>query len=271
MLFTQAKAQTISGNFEKKPDAYNAEILDKAQYSIHYQFHFLEKVDEKDSFEKGFVTLQLGTKIVKFTDFYGLKNDSIAEVHSHLNSIKAKEFNERLSIFKEIKFEKNIFTNITDNKILFQSNVVPRFNYEYELEIPKLEWKIEQEINEILGYNVQKATVAYGGRNWIAWFTPEIPIQYGPYVFNGLPGLIVKLHDDKNNFTFLLNAIDKTETDIYKRIYDNVTKTTKEKYMKVEKDFHDRPDMYFDSSAIRGGKGFSSSDKLPYNPIEVND
>ena len=68
-----------------------------------------------------------------------------------LKSIKAKEFNERLSIFKEIKFEKNIFTNITDNKILFQSNVVPRFNYEYELEIPKLEWKIEQEINEILG------------------------------------------------------------------------------------------------------------------------
>ena len=83
--------------------------------------------------------------------------------------------------------------------------------------------------------------------------------------------MIVKLHDDKNNFTFLLNAIDKTETDIYKRIYDNVTKTTKEKYMKVEKDFHDRPDMYFDNSAIRGGKGFSSSDKLPNNPIEVND
>ena len=83
--------------------------------------------------------------------------------------------------------------------------------------------------------------------------------------------MIVKLQEDKNNFTFLLNAIDKTETDIYKRIYDNVTKTTKEKYMKVEKDFHDRPDMYFDNSAIRGGKGFSSSDKLPYNPIEIND
>ena len=270
-LFFSVKEQTIGGNFKSKPDAYNSEVLDKVQYSINYQFHFLEKANDKSSLEKGFMVLQIGKEFVKFTDFYGLKNDSLAEVFSHYKTIGAKELNERISIFKHIKFEKNIFTNIIDNKILFQSNVVHKFNYEYEIEIPKLEWKIEQKTDEILGYNVQRATVAYGGRKWIAWFTPEIPIQYGPYVFNGLPGLIVKLHDDKNNFTFLLNAIDKTETDIYKRIYDNVTKTTKEKYMKVEKDFHDRPDMYFDNSAIRGGKGFSSSDKLPYNPIEVND
>lgn len=270
-LFFSVKAQTIGGNFKSKPDAYNSEILDKVQYNINYQYHFLKKPNDKNSLDKGFMVLQLGKEFVKFTDFYSLKNDSLAEAFSHYKTIGAKELNERISIFKHIKFEKNIFTNIIDNKILFQSNVVSKFNYEYEIEVPKLEWKIEQKTDEILGYNVQKATVTYGGRKWIAWFTPEIPIQYGPYVFNGLPGLIVKLHDDKNNFTFLLNAIDKTETNIYKRIYNNVTKTTKDKYMKVEKDFHDRPDMHFDSSAIRGGSGFSSSDKLPYNPIEIND
>jgi len=269
--FYITNAQTIAGNLSMKPDLYKAEILDKTQYNISYAFHFIEKPNIKNTLEKGFVTLQIGDNIVKFTDFYNLKIDSLTEVHSHFNTIGAKEANEMMFILKQIKTKKNIFTNITANKILFQSNVVHKFNYEYEIEIPKLEWKIEQETDEILGYNVQKATVTYGGRKWIAWFDSEIPIPYGPYVFNGLPGLIIKLYDNKNNFTFLLNAIDKTETDIYKRIYENVTKTTKDKYMKVEKDFHDRPDMFFDSSAIRGGSGFSNSDKMPYNPIELND
>lgn len=254
-----------------KPDKYDAEILDKAQYTISYQYQFLEKPNDESSLNKGFVVLQLGKEFIKFTDFYSLKKDSLVEVYSNFNSVGAKEANEMMQIFKQVKFEKNLITNVNENKIQYQSDIIIKFNYEYEIEIPKLEWKIEQKTDEILGYNVQKASVTYGGRKWTAWFTPEIPIQYGPYVFNGLPGLIVKLHDDKNNFTFLLNAIDKTETDIYKRINNNVTKTTKEKYMKVEKDFHDRPDLYFDSSEMKGGAGFSSSDKLPYNPIEIND
>ena len=41
----------------------------------------------------------------------------------------------------------------------------------------------------------QKATTSYGGRDWIAWFTAEIPFQDGPYKFYGLPGLIVKMED----------------------------------------------------------------------------
>lgn len=253
-----------------KPDPYKAEILDEAQYNISYQYDFLQNANNKNSLDKGFVVLQLGDNFVKLTDFYTLKNDSLAELYSHYSSIGTKELNERLSIFKQIKFQKDLITNITDNKIIFQSDIIQGYNYEYETEIPKLQWNIEQETDDILGYNVQKATVTYSGRNWIAWFTPEIPIQYGPYVFNGLPGLIVKLYDDKNNFTFLLNSIDKKTVTIFKRLNDRTTKITKEKYMKIEKDFHDRPEMYFDSSAVRG-VDIKSGYKIPYNPIEVNE
>ncbi len=253
-----------------KPDPYKEEILDETKYNINYQYSFLQNRNDNNSLDKGFVILQIGKNYAKFSDFYTLKYDSLTEVNSHKSSIGTKELNEKLSIFTNVKLKKNLFTNITDNKILFQSDIIQGYNYEYEIEIPKLQWNIEQETNEILGYNVQKATVAYSGRKWIAWFTPEIPIQYGPYVFNGLPGLIVKLHDDNNNFTFLLNGIDKTPTTIYKTINDRTTKITKEKYMKIEKDFHDRPEMYFDSSAVRG-VDIKSGYKIPYNPIEVND
>lgn len=59
----------------------------------------------------------------------------------------------------------------------------------------KPEWKILPEKQKIGAYNAQKATTSFGGRDWTAWFTTDIPIQDGPYIFYGLPGLIVKIED----------------------------------------------------------------------------
>lgn len=59
----------------------------------------------------------------------------------------------------------------------------------------KPEWKISNEKQKIGEYNTQKATTSFGGREWTAWFTQEIPFQDGPYKFYGLPGLIVKIED----------------------------------------------------------------------------
>lgn len=59
----------------------------------------------------------------------------------------------------------------------------------------KPQWKILPDKEKVGEYNAQKATTSFGGRDWTAWFTTNIPIQDGPYVFYGLPGLIVKLED----------------------------------------------------------------------------
>lgn len=59
----------------------------------------------------------------------------------------------------------------------------------------KPEWKILSDKQKIGEYNTQKATTNFGGREWIAWFSTDIPFQDGPYKFYGLPGLIVKIED----------------------------------------------------------------------------
>ncbi|WP_407485527.1 GLPGLI family protein [Elizabethkingia miricola] len=60
-----------------------------------------------------------------------------------------------------------------------------------------LKWEILQEKSVYEGYNIQKASTVFAGRKWTAWFTNEIPISDGPYKFQGLPGLILKISDDK--------------------------------------------------------------------------
>ncbi len=70
---------------------------------------------------------------------------------------------------------------------------------------PAMSWNIEKETKTSLSLKLQKATTRFGGRNWTAWFSGDFPFQEGPYKFHGLPGMIVELYDDKDNYHFTLN------------------------------------------------------------------
>lgn len=65
-------------------------------------------------------------------------------------------------------------------------------------------WKLIDETKIINTINCKKAEVTFKGRHWIAWYSPEIPFPYGPMKFSGLPGLIVKITDDKGDYDFEL-------------------------------------------------------------------
>ncbi|QBO59565.1 GLPGLI family protein [Chryseobacterium salivictor] len=70
-----------------------------------------------------------------------------------------------------------------------------------------LNWKILNETDSILNYNVNKAEVLFGGRRWIAWFTSDIPFSDGPYKFHGLPGLILQIEDVTKSHCFRIVGI----------------------------------------------------------------
>jgi GLPGLI family protein len=66
------------------------------------------------------------------------------------------------------------------------------------------DWQLVDETKVINTITCKKAKVIFKGRNWIAWYSPEIPLPYGPYKFSGLPGLIIKITDDKGDYDFEL-------------------------------------------------------------------
>ena len=79
----------------------------------------------------------------------------------------------------------------------------------------KPEWKILPDKQKIGEYNAQKATTKYGGREWTAWFSTDLPFQDGPYKFYGLPGLIVKIEDKtgSHSLTLVGNKTIQTTTE----------------------------------------------------------
>ncbi len=63
----------------------------------------------------------------------------------------------------------------------------------YDEPLTEMQWTIaEDSIKTINGYECIMAISDYHGRTWKAWFTPEIPLQEGPWKLHGLPGLILR-------------------------------------------------------------------------------
>ncbi len=95
---------------------------------------------------------------------------------------------------------------ILDKKIAQQSFTLSKtfidniFNVSEKLSIPN--WEIEQDTLTINGHLCQKATACIGGRTWHAWFSPEIPVNDGPWLLWGLPGLILKGEEANGYFKF---------------------------------------------------------------------
>lgn len=147
------------------------------------------------------------------------------------------------------RFENQFYTikKLSENRIFKSLKTILR-EILYIKITENLEWIILPEKDKIGTVEVQKATVNYGGRNWIAWFANEIPIQDGPCIFYGLPGLIIKISDNQNNFTFNLTEITDLKGEIYYRIKG--TEISWNQLKKMSENFYTDPLAHVKSMGI---------------------
>ncbi|MCM1532235.1 MAG: GLPGLI family protein [Bacteroides sp.] len=60
---------------------------------------------------------------------------------------------------------------------------------------PDFTWQLLDEADTVAGFLCQKAKTFHGGRIYEAYYCSDIPVSAGPYIFGGLPGLILKIQD----------------------------------------------------------------------------
>lgn len=106
-----------------------------------------------------------------------------------------------------------VFQSLTDNNV----NVFDKSGsdyYTYTEPMDEMEWTIGDSTKSILGYECIMATTNYHGREWTAWFSPEIPASFGPWKFHGLPGLILEAVDAANIYLFEATGLKKCSKEI---------------------------------------------------------
>jgi GLPGLI family protein len=70
-----------------------------------------------------------------------------------------------------------------------------------------MQWEIGNETKYIDSFSCTRATCYFRGRNYEAWFSPDIPVPLGPWKMGGLPGLILDLKDEDENMLISLKHI----------------------------------------------------------------
>ena len=79
----------------------------------------------------------------------------------------------------------------------------------------EIEWQIGDSTKTVLGYDCIMAETDYHGRHWTAWFTPDIPLQDGPWKLCGLPGLILEASESDGQHSFTAIGIEKCDMEMF--------------------------------------------------------
>lgn len=257
----------FSGNFSFPPTPFKADTLDKSQVNVYYDIEFVEDIKNLTKKKTAIGILQIGKDYSKFVDNNQIKIDSLDREFSKLDKVGAKEFNllmaNKTSWNLEILKNKETKNNIISDKAYSL--------YQYEETQPTIDWKIGNNTKEILGYQCREATAKYRGRNYVAYFTAELPFSDGPHQFVGLPGLILEIYDNKEHFHFKAVGIDKNPYHIYLREEEDKYKTTRKKFRLAQKSFHQNPEFHIKGEAYNadGSRIEIKSKEIPYNPIEL--
>jgi len=252
------------------------QIYDSAHIRAMYSFLYRPDSNSLINVKEDVLVLEIGHKFSNFYSYYNQMSDSII---SAAYNKQGGENTTSLSLTT-----KNV--PIGSTKVILRNNVTNVYtithelvlnSYKYVDSIKNINWAIKTDTATISGYKCIKAVAPFRGRIYEAWFARDIPVSSGPHLFSGLPGLIVRIKDIKENFEYKLLslellhekkpiAFDRKKTisvtrQVYRRLVQNMINDMD--------GFAASQGMIFKTKSIDGVSNPPPPPKPPYNPIEL--
>lgn len=202
--------------------------------------------DSSQTYKEEVMALDINPKEVKFYDYKFAQYDSINKKSYTGNVSRFSTKTDQVLTRKINSFSNNWYRDFLDYFVVKTKD--------------EMIWKLFPETKEYQGYQLQKATTTFGGRNWEAWFSKDIAIKEGPYKFRGLPGLIFLLEDSQKDFKYqLIKNIKLTDVfDTMQLVESHYGKPaiaiTNEIFNKYVEELYADPVRSFSSQIPNGGK-----------------
>ncbi|RYG22346.1 MAG: GLPGLI family protein [Chitinophagaceae bacterium] len=191
-----------------------AQNPDKALARVRYSFSHIQDTTQKDKPYNENMLLVIGRNASVYTSYDKINRNLDMEKQIQ-EQIKNQAGSGQMSIkiggsptgaMPKAVSALDYFYYAKENKFFTKERVIN--NYLMEEDAPKINWKISKDTATFSGVKCQKATAYFKGRNWTAWFAPEMPFQSGPWKLNGLPGLIIEAIDETKTVHFQFAGID---------------------------------------------------------------
>lgn len=182
----------------------------KVTYSLKYKFH----PDQKDAYDDVRI-VQIGKRCVK----------DYSDIINHFDSLATEQIRRGAESYSNVsgnpwplEIVRPVRGGIANLK--YRLSISPFLVYTDS--VPALDWVFRnEETDTIIGYECRKATTEFAGRQYTAWFTPEIPLPFGPYKFGSLPGLILKIEDGERQFVWEAVGFQRTKSQIMEYTYQD--------------------------------------------------
>ena len=259
-------------------DAGKMNVVDTTRIRVWYAFNADNVKDVNTYIDQQ--RLDIGKRAIKYYSDFLFRSDSLigAWAKSHPGSRTAPRFlgngGKNPDRWSEYEYSDLFISGgkLTEYATMTQS--LGKYNAYYTETYPLQQWKMGAETQTILGHRCQKATCHWRGRDFVAWFAPDIPVKAGPWKFGGLPGLILKLQDTAGIYRFEAVQISSKPYPIYKYDFKTYRASTREKVWKMQKTFNEnwfKAADYHKASVDAAGNvvmGEAVSKFTPYEPLE---
>lgn len=241
-----------------------------AEYSFEFQPDSLDKNSKRKS--ENYILLT-GKETSLFISSNRLALDTVIFKNAKLSDLGA------LMAAPQPTSNRRYIKSLVDSTVLIYDEISSTL---YEInDLVNLNWTITNDTLHIRDIVLKKATTRFRGRNYIAWYSDEMPISDGPYLFKGLPGLIYTIADDKEQYKYELVAYKLIpELKLFDIDYSpKAKKISKAEFKKAREEFYNDPIPLMESE----GAVFSDETKKiirdkyrqrrksSNNPIELTD
>lgn len=252
--------------------------VDTARYKVTYSLKYKLHPDQRDACNDTRI-VQIGKHSVK----------DYSDIINYFDSLATEQVRRGAESYSNVSgnpWPLEIIRPIRGGKADLKYRLSTSAFFVYSDSVPTLEWSFNDETTDsIMGYDCSKATVEFAGRNYTAWFTPEIPLPFGPYKFGGLPGLILKLEDAERQYIWEAVGFERDNAPIMEYTYcdGNDKRCTAPDVEKTLTRYFKSPvgfmisEMGGDSNRIylvgKDGKRMNNADaakiSVPYKPLEI--
>ncbi len=187
--------------------AARAQNPDTAAYMVHYKFSHLRDTNNRATPYTENMALFLGKNSSVYKSYDKQLQDALFK--KQVKEAIASSPDGNISIHTNHTASPIQYYQFPGEQKLYRKESLVINSYLIEAPLPTIDWKISGDTASFGGMHCQKATAHFKGRDYTAWFCPDMPFHAGPWKLNGLPGVILEAYDAKKEVVFKFDGIEK--------------------------------------------------------------
>ena len=183
-----------------------AQRPDTAQVLVHYKFsHVRDTTNRGNPYTENMVLL-IGKRAGVYRSYD--HQLSVAQDKKKMKEAIANSAGGPLRINRQITGSATEYYQYPNDKKMLRKESLFAF-FLVTGALPVINWQISGDTASFGGLHCQKATGHFKGRDYTAWFCPDLLLHIGPWELNGLPGVIVEAYDATGDVRFTFDGMEK--------------------------------------------------------------